>query len=38
MLCQLLDQLIDVTKTRFTQHDLMMKLMLAAARWKIATT
>jgi len=28
---------VDRTKTSFTQHKLMMKLTLAAARWKIAT-
>jgi len=27
---------VDITKKRFKQHELMMKLMLADARWKIA--
>jgi len=31
--------LVDITKrTHFMQQELMMKLMLAAARWKISTT
>jgi len=27
---------VDITKTCLTQHELMMKLILADARWKIA--
>jgi len=29
---------VDITKKMFTQHELVKKLTLAAARWKIATS